>query len=89
MRDYIVNKVYRDPDTQVIHRGRVGIHPGDIHYYEEYDGDMFGDDITAPLCALHLYSGNGLIVLATFEQVNAVVEEYKELARTEAIFKMN
>lgn len=89
MRDYIAQRIYRDPETNRIERNKVGLFIGDIYYYEEYTGDTFAEEISAPISIIHLYNGTSILVMDSFDRINKEVEKYKELTRKESFFKHN
>ena len=58
-------------DTEeTIKRNKIGIHPADIHYYEEYVGAAMRNYTDEPVTTITLYTQEILFLAMPFEELN-------------------
>lgn len=88
MQDLIATKIFLEEDTGSIKKAKIGLDIQDIHFYEEYVGDILAD-YTKTATVLHLYSGEKMCITKSFEEVRAIVQRYRDLKTKESFFKFN
>lgn len=91
MHDIITRKVLRDENEvtgqEEIRTARVHLDPRDIYFHEEYSGEpLEGFDV---LTIIHMYEGNVVCVIASFDEITQARRAYKATMRAEAIWRLN
>lgn len=76
-----------EENTSIVRKAKIAIDYRDIYFYEEYVGDLLAD-VARDITIIHLHSGETMCVLKSFNALNESVENYKRIAKTEALWRL-
>jgi uncharacterized protein YlzI (FlbEa/FlbD family) len=92
MQEIVVKRVWIETDelaSDILRYNSLGIHPSDIHYYEEYVGKGLEDYTREPIVTIHLYNGEAICISDTFKKFHKKILDYRNDINQNRIFNNN
>ena len=90
MQELVLKRVWVEASEmeteETVKYNKIGLHPADIHYYEEYVGSAMRNYTDEPVTTINLYTQEVLYIAMPFDEFNAQMEEYRKLQLKEKIF---